>query len=84
MTSVQVSQAFCKREIIVTIARESERRARVERPLAAASSGFRSQPLRTPERDLDYAMLKARDKHIVDAMSNGFGGHDASLLFKKL
>ena len=39
-----------------------------------------------PECDLDYTPLKAKDKHIVYAMSNsfGFGGHNASLLFKKV
>jgi 3-oxoacyl-[acyl-carrier-protein] synthase II len=36
--------------------------------------------------DLDYTPHKARDKHITYAMSNsfGFGGHNASLLFKKI
>jgi len=36
--------------------------------------------------DLDYIPNKARDKHVVHAMSNsfGFGGHNASLLFKKI
>jgi 3-oxoacyl-[acyl-carrier-protein] synthase II len=36
--------------------------------------------------DLDYVPHKARDRHIVHAMSNsfGFGGHNASLLFKKV
>ena len=35
--------------------------------------------------DLDYTPHKARDKRITYAMSNsfGFGGHNASLLFKK-
>jgi 3-oxoacyl-[acyl-carrier-protein] synthase II len=39
-----------------------------------------------PECDLDYTPHKARDKKITYAMSNsfGFGGHNASLLFKKL
>jgi 3-oxoacyl-[acyl-carrier-protein] synthase II len=38
-----------------------------------------------PECDLDYTPLKAKDKKITYAMSNsfGFGGHNASLLFKK-
>ena len=38
-----------------------------------------------PECDLDYTPLKAKEKRIVYAMSNsfGFGGHNASLLFKK-
>ncbi|MDB5333871.1 MAG: beta-ketoacyl-acyl-carrier-protein synthase [Phycisphaerales bacterium] len=38
-----------------------------------------------PECDLDYTPLKAKDKRITYAMSNsfGFGGHNASLLFKK-
>jgi 3-oxoacyl-[acyl-carrier-protein] synthase II len=36
--------------------------------------------------DLDYTPHKAKDKHITYAMSNsfGFGGHNASLLFKKI
>jgi 3-oxoacyl-[acyl-carrier-protein] synthase II len=39
-----------------------------------------------PECDLDYTPGKAKDKKIDYAMSNsfGFGGHNASLLFKKL
>ena len=39
-----------------------------------------------PECDLDYTPLKAREKKVAYAMSNsfGFGGHNASLLFKKL
>ncbi len=38
-----------------------------------------------PECDLDYTPHKARDRKINYAMSNsfGFGGHNASLLFKK-
>jgi 3-oxoacyl-[acyl-carrier-protein] synthase II len=36
--------------------------------------------------DLDYVPHKARDLHLTYAMSNsfGFGGHNASLLFKKI
>ena len=36
--------------------------------------------------DLDYVPHKARDKKVTIAMSNsfGFGGHNASLLFKKV
>ncbi|MDB5321092.1 MAG: fabF, partial [Phycisphaerales bacterium] len=36
--------------------------------------------------DLDYVPHKARDMHLTYAMSNsfGFGGHNASLLFKKV
>jgi 3-oxoacyl-[acyl-carrier-protein] synthase II len=39
-----------------------------------------------PECDLDYTPLKARDRKVTYAMSNsfGFGGHNASLLFKKI
>jgi 3-oxoacyl-[acyl-carrier-protein] synthase II len=39
-----------------------------------------------PECDLDYVPRKARDHKVVYAMSNsfGFGGHNASLLLKKL
>ena len=39
-----------------------------------------------PECDLDYTPHKAREKKVVYAMSNsfGFGGHNASLLFKKM
>ena len=39
-----------------------------------------------PECDLDYVPLKARDRKVTHAMSNsfGFGGHNASLLFKKV
>ena len=39
-----------------------------------------------PECDLDYTPHKAREKKITYAMSNsfGFGGHNASLLFKKM
>jgi 3-oxoacyl-[acyl-carrier-protein] synthase II len=39
-----------------------------------------------PECDLDYVPLKARDHKVTYAMSNsfGFGGHNASLLFKKI
>jgi 3-oxoacyl-[acyl-carrier-protein] synthase II len=38
-----------------------------------------------PDCDLDYTPLKAREKRINYVMSNsfGFGGHNASLLFKK-
>ncbi len=40
----------------------------------------------SPDCDLDYTPLKARERKIVHAMSNsfGFGGHNASLLFKKM
>jgi 3-oxoacyl-[acyl-carrier-protein] synthase II len=39
-----------------------------------------------PECDLDYVPRKARDHKVVYAMSKsfGFGGHNASLLLKKL
>ena len=39
-----------------------------------------------PECDLDYTPLKAREKKVTCAMSNsfGFGGHNASLLFRKV
>jgi 3-oxoacyl-[acyl-carrier-protein] synthase II len=39
-----------------------------------------------PECDLDYVPKKPRDRKIQFAMSNsfGFGGHNASLLFKKV
>ena len=39
-----------------------------------------------PECDLDYVPHKARDLRVNYAMSNsfGFGGHNASLLFKKV
>ncbi len=39
-----------------------------------------------PECDLDFVPHKARDRKVVYAMSNsfGFGGHNASLLFKKV
>ncbi len=39
-----------------------------------------------PECDLDYVPHKARDRRVDYAMSNsfGFGGHNASLLFKKV
>ena len=39
-----------------------------------------------PECDLDYTPHKAKEKTITYAMSNsfGFGGHNASLLFKKM
>ena len=39
-----------------------------------------------PECDLDYTPLKARDRKVTYAMSNsfGFGGHNASVLFKKV
>jgi 3-oxoacyl-[acyl-carrier-protein] synthase II len=38
-----------------------------------------------PECDLDYTPKRAKDKKVEYAMSNsfGFGGHNASLLFKK-
>ncbi|MGE7622544.1 beta-ketoacyl-ACP synthase II [Viridibacillus sp. NPDC096237] len=38
-----------------------------------------------PECDLDYVANRAREKEITYALSNslGFGGHNASLLFKK-
>ncbi len=39
-----------------------------------------------PECDLDYVPLKARDHKVTYAMTNsfGFGGHNASLLLKKI
>jgi len=39
-----------------------------------------------PECDLDYTPLKARDRKITYAMSNsfGFGGHNATLLIRKI
>jgi len=39
-----------------------------------------------PECDLNYSPIKATDKNIRNAISNtfGFGGHNASLLFKKI
>ena len=39
-----------------------------------------------PECDLDYVPHKARDLKVTYAMSNsfGFGGHNASLLMKKI
>ena len=38
-----------------------------------------------PECDLDYVPHKARDRKVTYAMSNsfGFGGHNATLLFRK-
>jgi 3-oxoacyl-[acyl-carrier-protein] synthase II len=40
----------------------------------------------SPDCDLDYTPLKPKDRKITYAMSNsfGFGGHNASLLFKKV
>jgi len=40
----------------------------------------------SPDCDLDYTPLKAKDRKITYAMSNsfGFGGHNASLLFRKV
>ena len=40
----------------------------------------------SPDCDLDYTPLKAKDRKVTHAMSNsfGFGGHNASLLFKKV
>src|SRR5687768_13993379 len=40
----------------------------------------------SPECDLDYTPIKAKDREIKYAMSNsfGFGGHNASLLLKKV
>jgi 3-oxoacyl-[acyl-carrier-protein] synthase II len=39
-----------------------------------------------PECDLDYTPHKAKERKITYAMSNsfGFGGHNASLLLKKM
>ena len=39
-----------------------------------------------PGLDLDFVPHKARDRKVAFAMSNsfGFGGHNASLLFKKI
>ena len=39
-----------------------------------------------PDCDLDYTPLKPKERRITYAMSNsfGFGGHNASLLFKKI
>jgi 3-oxoacyl-[acyl-carrier-protein] synthase II len=40
----------------------------------------------SPDCDLDYTPLKAKDRKIEYAMSNsfGFGGHNASVLFRKI
>ena len=40
----------------------------------------------SPECDLDYTPLKPKERRVTYAMSNsfGFGGHNASLLFKKI
>ena len=39
-----------------------------------------------PECDLDYVPHKARDRKVTIAMSNsfGFGGHNASLVMRKI
>ena len=49
-------------------------------------SNSRASPWRHATHDPEVAANKARDKKVSYAMSNsfGFGGHNASLLFKKI